>query len=221
VSLGLARLGQRSAGKPGRAWRWTWVVSGVFAACVPLVAWPVTREFTRRCVSACVQESDRVRRYLLGNSGTLSASSTYVRPEQRKTAPDFELNDSSGNPVRLSSFRGRVVLLNFWATWCAPCRKEIPWFIEFQGTWRNRGFTVLGIALDEDGWNAVRPYVEANRVDYRVMLGNDEVLRAYGGLENLPTTLIIDKNGRIAALHTGVCNRNEYEADIRAALNEQ
>jgi thiol-disulfide isomerase/thioredoxin len=112
-----------------------------------------------------------------------------------------------------------VVLLNFWATWCAPCRIEIPWFIEFQKAHQSRGFATLGVSLDEDGWGTVRPYIDRHKINYRVMAGTDHVAQLYGAT-SLPATFIIDKSGRIAATHLGLCSRNEYEADIQAALNE-
>jgi cytochrome c biogenesis protein CcmG/thiol:disulfide interchange protein DsbE len=144
----------------------------------------------------------------------------FVKTENRRTAPDFVLDDASGKPVRLSEFRGKVVLLNFWATWCAPCRVEIPWFIEFQKAHQDAGFAPLGVSLDEDGWSAVKPYIDEHKINYRIMVGNDDVAQSYGA-NSLPTTFIIDKSGRIAATHIGLCSKSEYEADIKAVLDEQ
>jgi cytochrome c biogenesis protein CcmG/thiol:disulfide interchange protein DsbE len=143
-----------------------------------------------------------------------------VKPANRKLAPDFVLSDASGDPVKLSNFRGKVVLLNFWATWCAPCRLEIPWFVEYQKTYRDQNFAILGVSLDGDGWNAVRPYVQARNVNYTVAIGNDDVARLYGA-DSLPTTLIIDKYGRVAATHVGLCGKSEYESEIKTALAER
>jgi cytochrome c biogenesis protein CcmG/thiol:disulfide interchange protein DsbE len=136
-------------------------------------------------------------------------------------APDFTLNDASGKPVTLSDFRGKVVLLNFWATWCAPCRIEIPWFNEFQKTYGGGDFVVLGVSLDEDGWKSVKPYMDQKGMSYRVMIGNDDIARSYGGVDSLPTTLIIDRSGRIAVTHIGLCNRSEYEAAAKGLLAER
>lgn len=135
-------------------------------------------------------------------------------------APDFVLDDASGKPVRLSDYRGQVILLNFWATWCTPCRVEIPWFMEFQKAHQSRGFAVLGVSLDEDGWDAVRPYIDEHMVNYHVVVGNDDLAQLYGA-SSLPTTFIIDKSGRIAATHVGLCSKSEYEADMKAVLNEK
>ena len=216
VSRGLARFKARR-GKASRRMRsWGWLAAGAVAAGLPLMAFPTTRAFAQRCVSACVGQSNWVHD-LFGHSAT---SATYVKPEDRRMAPDFVLDDDGGKPVRLSDFRGKVVLLNFWATWCPPCRAEIPWFIEFQKTLQSAGFETLGVSMDEDGWDAVKPYIAARKVNYRVMVGNDDVAQLYGAA-SLPTTLIIDRAGRIAVTHVGLCSKNEYEADIQAVLNIQ
>lgn len=214
---GLARFREQRVQAGARKQRWGWLVAGAVAAGLPLMAFPSTRAFAQRCVSACVSQSNWVHDLFLRTS---LPSSVFVKPENRRMAPDFILDDASGQPVKLSEFRGQVVLLNFWATWCAPCRLEIPWFVEFQKDRQNDGFAALGVSLDEDGWDAVRPYIDEHRINYRVMVGNDEVAQRFGA-NSLPTTFIIDKSGRIAATHIGICGKGEYEADIRAVLDEQ
>jgi cytochrome c biogenesis protein CcmG/thiol:disulfide interchange protein DsbE len=135
-------------------------------------------------------------------------------------AADFTLTDASGAAIRLSDFRGKVVLLNFWATWCVPCSAEVPLLVGLRQEYRHKGFEVLGVSLDEDGWKSVRPYIEERHVNYPVVLVNDDLARAYGGLDSVPLTLIIDKSGHIAARHLGLCRKDEYEADIQAVLSE-
>jgi peroxiredoxin len=185
------------------------------------MAFPVTRALAARCVSACVVETAAVRQLLLGKTSSATLGTAYVRAGERRMAPDFTLSDSAGRAVQLSEFRGKVVLLNFWATWCGPCKQEIPWFVEFQRTNEKHGFAVLGVSMDEDGWRAVKPYMEATHINYPVMLGNDDVAKLFGGLDSLPLTIIIDRAGRIAAVHAGLCRRDEYESDINAILNER
>jgi len=119
-------------------------------------------------------------------------------------APDFALKDANGATVHLADYKGKVVLLDFWATWCGPCKVEIPWFIEFEQQFKDRGFAVLGVSMDEGGWTEVKPYIEKQKINYRILLGNDQVGDAYGGVDSLPTTFLIDRDGRIAAKHEGI-----------------
>ena len=216
VLRGLAKLSERR--NPRR--RFLWVAAGAAAACLPLMAFPVTRTLAQNCVSACVSESGRLREFFTGKQDTSSPRLAYAKAAERTLAPDFTLNDASGVRVKLSQFRGKVVLLSFWATWCVPCRTEIPWFVEFNETYKDRGLAVLGVSLDDDGWNAVRPYIDKMKVGYPVMLASGDIASRYGGLNSLPVTLIIDKSGRIAVTHVGLCARSEYEAAIDTMLAE-
>src|SRR5579884_1324538 len=100
----------------------------------------------------------------------------------RKPAPDFTLTDSNGAKVKLSEYRGKVVLLNFWATWCGPCQVEIPWFIKFQREYKDKDFVVLGVSDDDDGWKAVRPFISSEHINYRVLMANEQVALLYGGI---------------------------------------
>ncbi len=127
-----------------------------------------------------------------------------ARKSTAKAAPEFSLKDANGQTVRLSDYRGKVVLLDFWATWCGPCKIEIPWFMEFENQFKNQGFAVVGVSMDEDGWTAIKPYVRNMKMNYRILLGNDDISAAYGGLDSLPTTLLIDREGGIASVHVGV-----------------
>jgi cytochrome c biogenesis protein CcmG/thiol:disulfide interchange protein DsbE len=141
-----------------------------------------------------------------------------VEISRHMQAPDFSLRDADGKLVHLSDFRGKVVLLNFWATWCGPCKFEIPWFIEFQSRYKSDGFTVLGVSMDDNGWAAVRPYMAAARMNYPVVLGNEKVSLAYGGIEALPTSLILDRDGKIQYLHAGLAGKDEYREEIVTLL---
>lgn len=143
-------------------------------------------------------------------------------PEQTanvKTAPDFKLKDANGSTVQLSDYRGKVVLLNFWATWCGPCKIEIPWFMEFQQQYKDQGFEVLGVAMDDDGWAAVKPYVAEHKMNYRVLLGNDEVANLYGGIDSLPTTFVINREGKVVDTHVGLIGKDDYISEIKGLLS--
>jgi cytochrome c biogenesis protein CcmG/thiol:disulfide interchange protein DsbE len=133
-------------------------------------------------------------------------------------APDFELLDLNGDQVHLSQFRGKAVVLNFWATWCAPCRREIPWFIEFQREYGPQGLQILGVSMDEGGRDAIALFVRRTGIDYPVLLGDGHVSSLYGGLEVLPTTYYISPHGNIIALVNGVVSKAEVERDIKEAL---
>lgn len=143
-----------------------------------------------------------------------------VRPgKDRKKAPEFKLKDADGKVVSLSEYKGKVVLLNFWATWCGPCKVEIPWFIEFEQKFKDKGFAVLGVAMDEEGWEVIKPYITEKKVNYRILAGDDSTAQLYGGVDSLPTTFLIDRNGMIAGVHVGLVSKSEYEKDILALLN--
>ena len=181
---------QREA-QHGRRHRWAWVAAGAAAISLLLVAFPATRGLAERYASACVN--------LFGKLSGSEPSLSYTELKDRRVAPDFSFADSSGADVRLSQFRGKVVLVTFWKTDCAACNTENTWFTEFQETYDNSGFAVLS---------------------YRVPAGGDDVARLYGGLAFLPTTLLIDREGRIAVTHIGLCSKREYQDAIQSLLNE-
>jgi peroxiredoxin len=147
-----------------------------------------------------------------------SSSPKGTPAESRKVAANFSLADSNGAQVTLADYKGKVVLLNFWATWCGPCKVEIPWFIEFNKTYKDRGFAVLGVSLDDDGWKSAKPYLAEKKIDYTVVVGNDTVSKSYGDVDSLPTTFIIDRDGRIAFVHLGLVGKDSYEKEIRNLL---
>ena len=132
--------------------------------------------------------------------------------------PEFSLQDIDGHRFTNSDIEGTVVLLNFWATWCGPCKIEMPWFVEFQRKYKDQGFTVLAVSLDEDGWEVVRPFAEENDFNFPVFLGDDTVAEEFGGIYALPTTLIADKSGNIMFRHTGLVPKAKYEREIEELL---
>jgi cytochrome c biogenesis protein CcmG/thiol:disulfide interchange protein DsbE len=159
---------------------------------------------------------------LLACCTRLSNSSEELKAEKdRKPAPSFSLTDSGGKPVTLADYRGKVVLLNFWATWCGPCEVEIPWFVEFEQKYKDRDFAVLGVSFDDDGWKSVRPYVASHKINYRVMIGSEKMSQLYGGIDSLPTSFILDRQGRIAAQHVGLVDKNDYRNEILKLLDDQ
>jgi peroxiredoxin len=138
--------------------------------------------------------------------------------QDRKEAPSFQLKDADGKSVQLSDYKGKVVLLNFFATWCGPCKIEIPWFVEFEKTYRDKGFAVLGVAMDDEGWEIVKPFIGKRDINYRVLLGTDTVAQLYGGVDSLPTTFVVDREGRIASVHVGLISKGDYQNEITTLL---
>jgi len=141
-----------------------------------------------------------------------------IAPEKRQPATEFTLRDANGAKVNLSDYKDKVVLLNLWATWCVPCKVEIPWFIEFERTYKDRGFAVLGVSFDDDGWDSIKPYVAENKMNYRVLLGTEDMPKTYWDVQAIPTTYLIDKQGRIAITHTGLVSKQTYEDGILKLL---
>lgn len=141
-------------------------------------------------------------------------------PSMRKTAPQFALQDSVGKSARLTDYHGKVVVLDFWATWCHGCKQEIPWFAEFHHKYGKQGLAVIGVSMDDEGWKVVTPFVKSAGVPYRIVLGNQATAKEYG-IFNMPDTFLIDRKGRIAAAYSGMVNRDDLEKNITAVLKEK
>ena len=133
-------------------------------------------------------------------------------------APNFSLTTGDGKKVDLSKLKGKVVVVNFWATWCGPCRSEIPGMLEVYDKYKSKGLEIVGISLDRDGWKVVTPYVEKTKMTYPVVLGNEDLVRAYGGIEAIPTTFIVDKKGNIAEKHIGYMSKDSFEKKVKKVL---
>jgi len=136
-----------------------------------------------------------------------------------KSAPGWELTDLAGKTVRSSDFKGKVVILDFWATWCPPCRAEIPGFIELQKKYQAQGLAVVGVSVDQAGVDSIRSFVQKQGINYPVVLADEKIETAYGGIEGLPTTFIIDRAGRIVKQHLGFTEKAVIEMEIKPLLN--
>ena len=150
--------------------------------------------------------------------GTLPPAAVAGEGRMGTQAPDFQLSALDGQRVRLSDLRGHVVLVNFWATWCAPCRVEMPWLAEFDARYRTLGLTVLGVSVDDGGRERVAAFVRERRVSYPILLKDDDIERRYGGVRFLPQTFFIGRDGKIIRRVYGIRTRADFEADIRSAL---
>jgi thiol-disulfide isomerase/thioredoxin len=137
-----------------------------------------------------------------------------------KLAPEFELKSLEGQNVKLSDFRGKAVLLNFWATWCGPCKIEMPWFVELQKDYGPQGFQIVGVAMDDASAEDIGKFVKELGVNYPILLGKESVGESYGGVGVLPTTFFIDRSGKVVAREFGLQSRSVFVDNIKKALNQ-
>ncbi|MBI3317785.1 MAG: TlpA family protein disulfide reductase [Candidatus Omnitrophica bacterium] len=159
--------------------------------------------------------SRRVQIGVVVLSGLLLAAAASA---EFQAAPDFAAPGLDGKPVKLSDFRGKVVILDFWATWCPPCRQEIPHFKALYSRYQARGLEVVGLALDQNGAAAVRPFVQAEGITYPVAIGNQKITADYGGIRGIPTTFIIDRKGKIVRKFVGYQEMKVFESAIEPLL---
>jgi peroxiredoxin len=136
------------------------------------------------------------------------------------TAPDFTITDLQGDTLRLSDYQGKVVILDIWDTWCPPCRKGIPDFIEFYKKYQHKNFVVVGLALGREGEEKVKSFAAEQNIPYSLAIADSSVLNAYGPIQGIPTTLIINQKGRIVNRYVGFREKDVFEKAIQALLNE-
>ncbi len=156
----------------------------------------------------------------------------YLSPFMDKTAPAFTLEDLSGRKVSLDSYKGKAVLINFWATWCGPCKIETPWLIELRNKYASQGFEILGISTEGDdlnkddkaGWAkdkaAIAKFVSEEKVPYPILIDGDSLSQAYGGLDAMPTSFFVDRKGTVVAAQMGLTSESDIESNIKKALGE-
>jgi cytochrome c biogenesis protein CcmG/thiol:disulfide interchange protein DsbE len=155
----------------------------------------------------------------------------YVSPLVDKPAPAFSLEDLSGKKVSLDSYRGKAVLINFWATWCGPCKIETPWLVELRAQYAAQGFEILGVStddLDRDDpaklgteKKEIARFVEQMHMPYPVLIDGDSVSQPYGGLDELPTSFFVDRKGTVVAAQLGLTSKDDIESHIRKALGAE
>jgi peroxiredoxin len=151
----------------------------------------------------------------------LFASLPYRANGATTAAPDWQLIDTDGRTVKLSDFKGKVVILNFWAIWCAPCRAEIPAFIALQERFGFQGLTVVGVSVDPDAASEVKSFMERLRGNYPVVIGDEKVAVDYGVVSAIPTTFVLDRKGNIVTSHLGFTTQAVFESEIRPLLEQK
>jgi len=168
--------------------------------------------------------------------GVLAASDNggepqFLTPLQGKPAPAFTLEDLSGKKVSLADYKGKAVLINFWATWCAPCKIETPWLIELRNQYVAQGFEVLGISADDldrtspqklsEDKQKIARFVQQEKINYPVLIDADSISQPYGGLDSLPASFFVNRNGVVVAAQLGLTSKDEIEANIKKSLGKQ
>jgi cytochrome c biogenesis protein CcmG, thiol:disulfide interchange protein DsbE len=160
-------------------------------------------------------------------SGDDTGKSNDTAKSKLKDEPQVTFKALDGKDLELSSLKGKVVVVNFWATWCEPCRTEIPWMISFQQKYADKGFTLLGVAMDDEGKSVVEPFVQKTQFDvdghsltmnYPIVLGSDAIADKFGGLIGLPTTVVISRDGKIAKRFIGLASHDELQKEIESLL---
>ena len=174
--------------------------------------WPKPLRFI---LLACLLAALAISLFPLDSSSQLPVIRFVRDPDP---APDFKVKDLDGKDLSLEAAKGKVVLLNFWATWCGPCRAEIPSLIELQNRYKDR-LQIIGMVVDDDDENAIREFVKSEAINYPVALTTDQVRFAYGGIAALPTVFVINTGGRVVQKHVGLFNPALYETEVRALLD--
>ncbi len=154
----------------------------------------------------------------------------FVTPLMSKPAPDFTLKDLSGKKVSLADYRGKAVLINFWATWCAPCKIETPWLVDLRNQYASKGFEILGVSLDDLDPDDKTRFAEEKRdiakfaaqehMPYPVLIDGASLDKNYGGLDALPTSYFVDRTGKVVAAQLGLTSKADIEGNIHKALGE-
>jgi peroxiredoxin len=202
-----------AAPKPNlsRMFGWSAVLVATSAIiALALTSAPTPRVLAQRCIDCSIALWQSI-------SPDAPADAKLIAVSDRLPAPDFTLTDENGKSVRLSDRKGKVVLLNFWATWCGGCQVEIPWFRDFYSKYKRSGLDTIGVSMDSDGWTSVRPYLKEKPIPYTIVIGDDSTAKEFH-VTAMPVTVLIDRQGRIAATHSGIVAIATYRSEIESLL---
>src|SRR5262245_8498116 len=189
----------------------------VVAIAVAFVSLPITRAFAARCVEACLSVTTSVSQ-LWNDDGPEAHAPRVTGFAIGNLSPDLAGVDRSGAPVSLLALRGHIVVVNFWATWCQPCKAEIPELNDIQARFGTNGVDVIGVSIDDEGWSVIDPFAAQQDMQYRVALADDRILAAFGGVGNVPTTFVIGRDGRILIKRVGILTEGNERNQILQLL---
>ncbi len=191
------------------------------AASVTLLVWAgVHNARDRRLEAQKMQQAQANKVELMPGSQAEGSAGQDLAPKlQGKVAPGFTLVDLQGKKVSLADYKGKPVLVNFWATWCGPCKLEMPWFEEFSKKYQPQGLVILGLAADDAGKSVIADTARKSGVTYPILLADDKIEEAYGGVDYLPESFYVDRQGKVLIETAGVSSegggKDEIEANIR------
>ncbi len=204
------------------------VVTGIVLFILAIFAWAGWANYEYRKQAAEKRLANAAQGELAAAAGDPQSALT---PLIGKPAPQFSLQDLHGNKVSLADYKGKAVLINFWATWCGPCKVETPWLVDLRNQYAGKGFEILGISAegddlapnDKDGWardkTAIADFVQRMHMPYPVLIDGDSLAKPYGGLDAMPTSFFVDRSGKIVAATMGITSKDDIEANIQKALN--
>src|SRR5713101_7093343 len=187
-------------------------------------SWLVIAVVALVAVTLVAQRTRMVSSTSRGRSGTLPGGKTDT--SGKPVAPNFTLKDMNGADVSLEQYKGKVVLVNFWATWCGPCKVEMPWLIEFQQKYADKGFTILGISMDDGRKQDIEPCLREERFDvggqklalnYPILIGNDELAGKYN-IFGMPTSVLVSRDGKKVRTYVGLIDHDTIAAEIEGLL---
>jgi peroxiredoxin len=202
------------------------LVLGLVLLVLAIFAWAGWANYEYRKQAAERRMAANAEGQLVAASADVSQS---VSPMIGKPAPDFTLEDLNGRKISLASYKGKAVLINFWATWCGPCKLETPWLVDLRNEYASKGFEILGVSTDDidredkkafaEQKKEISSFVQQMRMPYPVLIEGDTLSHPYGGLDAMPTSFFVDRNGNIVAAQMGITSKDDIEANIRKALS--
>ncbi|MGI4854014.1 MAG: TlpA family protein disulfide reductase [Janthinobacterium lividum] len=196
------------------------IVGGVVVFVVALLVWSGMHNLQTRRATEAQARNQQMSITVDKKGATATGDSGTIADLRGKSAATFTLTSYTGKNVSLADLKGKPVLLNFWATWCTPCKVEMPWFQEFQKKYAAQGLQVVGINEDDDAQSTevkdqIKKTLERTGVDYTILMSDKKVGDAYGGLDVLPATFFIDRSGKIVAQAIGLASKDEAESNVQ------